>query len=151
MPDDLDSILDQALASYVPEPMPGLERRVLARVRRPNWRSWAAVGAVAAAVLLAVSWPTPSGPKPVPALMASVPLVNVLPNPDRQGGDVPRRASFVFRRPKALESVPVSPQEKRLAAAIQAHPEAFTNILAMGEPIQLLTTEPIEIKPLAVN
>jgi len=152
MPDDLDSILDQALAGYIADPKPGLERRVLARVRRSNWRIWVALSTVAAAALLFVSWPTRVvSPKPVPALTASVPLVEVLPNPDRKGGDVPRRVDLVLRRPKTLDSVPISPQEQRLAAAIQAHPEAFANILAMGEPIQPLTTEPLEIKPLAVN
>jgi hypothetical protein len=62
-PDELDRLLDEALASYSSEePRPGLERRVLKRVRaeraprRFGWWRWAvAVPVLASLLALAVT------------------------------------------------------------------------------------------------
>lgn len=58
--DQLDKALDAALASYIEEPRPGLERRVLARVRAEGdaampspWLRWTAAIAAAVCVIVA--------------------------------------------------------------------------------------------------
>lgn len=153
---DLDPLLHRALATYIAEPGPRLERRVLARIRRSHWLRWAAVGAVAATLLIMAMRPTaPHTALPLPHGWGSVKsaAVPIKQNPGREGGregrEVPRRPTLTAKqRPIAPTGVPLSPQEQRWAQIVQTHPELFANAPVPGETIQPLTTEPINIKPL---
>ena len=56
---ELDQIIDGGLASYVADPVPGLERRVASRAgqgARPTSGYWLLGGVAAAAAVLAVMW-----------------------------------------------------------------------------------------------
>ncbi len=63
---DLDRLIDGALSTYIPEPAPGLEQRVLVRVRKPS-RWWMPLVAVAAAVVIFVAIPEPDHARPADA------------------------------------------------------------------------------------
>ena len=146
---DLDPLLQRALATYLAEPDPHLERRVLARIRRPHWLRWTAIAAAAAVLAIVAKRPAPPTeriPSVKPSLAAEVnPAVA---KPDRQGGDISRPLAVAAKRPTAARTIPISPQELHLVRTAQTHPGLFANAPALGEPIQPLITEPIDIKPL---
>ena len=151
---ELDQIIDGGLASYVADPVPGLERRVASRAgqgARPTSGYWL-LGGVAAAAVLAVMWmpqsagvPSAVVPMPAPpviALTVSTPAAPVLP----AALQVRRRAVTVAKP----QGVPMSSEERQLLQLAQSHPELLQQVLT-DAPTQLsvpLSIEPIVIKPL---
>jgi len=160
--DDLETIIDGALAGYsAAEPLEGIERRVLNRLRADERarvrRSWAwgfalafAASVVAAFVLLQ--------PQPVPAPRAAR---IVLPNPVIEPAPArlqPPKRRAVGRRslPKARQfplPVPLNGEERALLALVERHPvearQAFAELQKRGE--EPLEITPIQIAPLPDN
>ncbi len=157
--DELDRLLDDGLAGYASaEPRPGLEQRVLARVRaeghaRPfGWFVWAA--AVAATIVLVAvqivdfhAKPEPvSAPSPVryaTPLMAATPRVV-----SRRVGHTPHRNPRPKRDQFPLPVAP-TPEERALSDFALRFPErAKAELADVNAPIQPVDIEPIQIEPL---
>ncbi len=150
---ELDQIIDGALESYVADPVPGLEGRVIGKAgqgTRPTGFAWL-LGGFAAAAVLAVMWmpqsvgvPQPAAP-PVMAVAVSTPAAPGSPAVRR----VWRQAVVPVARSRV---VPLSPEERQLLEFARSHPELFQKILAdvpvpLSEP---LSFERIVIKPLEI-
>lgn len=158
MQDDLDRLIDRALARYsAAEPLAGLEQRVLDRVRlaesgrRRRWR-WALVLAVPAlaASLLVVLAPKPKPPIAVAKIEAPPAPVIVLPAPP-----APRRVAKTRRAAPKPELPkrnlfptlsPLTGEERLLVQLAQANPQ-----LLLAKPVGEIEIKPIEIAPLKID
>ena len=151
---ELNRIIDGGLASYLADPVPGLDQRVQQAWTGQRTRPagvWLALAGIAAAALLAVMWmPRADTPAPVlapvlaPAQIAiHTPAVPVLP--------VLRMARPAVRtKASSSRGIPMSEQERRLLRFAQSHPELMQQLFA-DAPLQIaepLRIEPIVIKPL---
>ncbi len=143
--DELDPILDEALAEYRnAEPLGGLEDRVLWRVRqqaesqRMLWWRWSAI--IAAAIVLAiVAWIGWSGRvrhKAIPSLVVQKEIPRAEPSPD-----VPSTRAAKVHLPEAPHAATkVRQQASRLPATVQ---------LARVESAPMQEQFPSEIPPKA--
>ena len=169
-PDELDRILDAALANYASEePRPGLERRVIRRVRSASgerrvwlWQWAVTMAAVASLVLAAVLFrptpPTPpvarKGPSEPPAVVSRI-------APERPPRVAPARPRRVVHRPVVASSAlpkrdvfpaltPMNEQERAVLNLVARFPEQAHEILSEAAhpvlaPIEI---EQIQIPPL---
>jgi hypothetical protein len=164
MRDDLDQIIDRALAGYSgAEPLAGLEQRVLNRVRaeerarKRRWRWALAISVPAlAAILVAVLVREPE-----PALVAKfVPApvrVSAPPSPARPAVAVQKAP---LRRPKPRQVParvlpkkdmfptvsPLSSQERLLVGMAESHPNEL-----LTRPVEEIEIKPIQIAPLQID
>ena len=145
---ELDRIIDGGLASYVADPVPGLEGRVMSRAgqgTRPTGFYWifAAAAAVLAVMWVPQSVVVPMPATPVIAVAVSTPAAPVLP----VARQVRRRAAV-----PVAHGVPMSAEERQLLEFATSHPEllqVFTDApQQLNEP---LSVEPIVIKPLVIT
>jgi hypothetical protein len=148
--DDLDNILDTALARYSgEEPLAGLEQRVLnraraeGRVRRFRWGRWVLAIVVVCTITLAV---LPKRPLPTAKLGGGLQSARGF-SPAVANRSVPPRQARQARRP-ALP--PLSREERAWLALAARAPnpagEALLDLERRGtEPIQV---EEIKIEPL---
>jgi hypothetical protein len=162
MQDDLDKVIDGALAAYSQaEPLAGLESRVLTRVRtaktarRRLWR-WALPVPVLAAILVAV---LTRKPEPVPVARIAPPPVTV-ESPALAPPAVPRH--FAARppartpRPFVRAGLPkqemfptpsqLTKEERLLVELAQSHPYELT-----ARPVEAIEIKPIQIAPLQID
>jgi hypothetical protein len=149
MQDDLDRLIDNALAGYSSaEPLAGLEQRVLRRVRTVRRRRWWGLVLIpAAAVLVLALLPA----RHVDVAMAPPPRF-VEPEPI---GDatVMERSPQARRRPRRIQPnrnreyfptpTPLTPEERVLVELARTKPEQLP-----PPPAQELEIKPIEIAPL---
>jgi hypothetical protein len=149
--DDLDRMLDEALASYSSgEPRTGLSGRVMARVRSEGTRSrsWWWVLAAAAAVLACVAFvmeaPRSERMKPVVVKKVAPAQKPVEPSPAIAKIETPSPVPTHRRR-----SRPRLTQEERMLLALAQQPPEATNWLA--QPDKPLEVVPLEIRPLQVD
>ena len=152
-PDELDQLLNEALATYsAAEPRPGIAPRVLRHVRtaarpRPGWRAWVAIAVPVLATLwlLAVNHAVPvQAPAPPAALPPSLPaplIAHVVP-------EHPRR---VPRKERSPSPQPLTPEERALVALATQNPERAHELIEPAEPrpIEPLEIPKLEIPPLA--
>lgn len=147
---ELNRIIDGGLASYLADPVPGLDQRVQQAWTGQRTRPagvWLALAGIAAAALLAVMWmPRADTPADIPApaqIAIHTPAVPVLP--------VLRMARPAVRtKASSSRGIPMSEQERRLLRFAQSHPELMQQLFA-DAPLQIaepLRIEPIVIKPL---
>jgi hypothetical protein len=158
--DELDRILDAALASYsLQEPRAGLSARVMARVRTDSpssRRPWLllAIAAAALACLAITTLHWHSNPRPVvvtmtppvpavePAMPAPLPAQPPLPAPaPRTGRKLPQRERFP-------SPAPLTPEERVLVAFAQRAPQVA---LRFAQPDKPLEVEEINIRPLQID
>ena len=137
---ELDQIINGGLASYVADPVPGLEVRVIGRAgrkARPTGFYWifAAAAAVLAVMWMPQSAVAPMAKLPAVAVAVSTPAAPVLPVARR----VRRRAAV-----PVAQGVPMSDGERQLLRLAQSHPE----LLQFTDAATQLSVEPIVIKPL---
>jgi hypothetical protein len=172
--DQLDSMLDDALAVYsAAEPLAGLEKRVLQRLRAaeatshrpPRWTL--AFAAAAALVLVAIVMRGPRNPAPktegvarveIPAPLrpaAAVDRPRVTPKHDR--GRIAARLSpspeLLPKQEQFPAPAPLTAEERVLRSFVEGHPAEAQQVFAQlqrrsNEPIQI---EPIQIAPLLIN
>jgi len=146
--DELDRILDEALASYArAEPRAGLPQRVMARVRsdaKPSWRRWLLLPVGAALVLSAIAvemWP---GENPPPPPLARLDVIKV---PRVESG-----AAVIVKRAPRREPSPRPPtltsEERALLAFARVAPEAALQLTEPDKPVEI---EPIDIRPLKID
>ena len=137
---ELDRIIDGGLASYVADPVPGLEGRVMSRAgqgTRPTGFYWifAAAAAVLAVMWVPQSVVVPMPATPVIAVAVSTPAAPVLP----VARQVRRRAAV-----PVAHGVPMSAEERQLLELARSHPE----LMQFTDAPTQLSVEPIVIKPL---
>ena len=164
--DPLDRLLDDALAAYVnQEPRPGLERRVLNRVRaegaRPRFAflGWASPAAVLGCLLAVVLWnnraTVPAAPEMARAGVSPTPVVDAATESGkplrRQPGNT-RRASV----PKQAEfpvPTPLTRQERALVAFVSSAPDEALQTFGQPRPpeIEPLWIDEIELPPLQIG
>jgi hypothetical protein len=161
MQDDLDKLIDGALAGYSSaEPLAGLEQRVLNRARaerssrqRRGW--WTAVALAASAVAAALVAVAPQRRVPAPVAVVLPPPQVEPASPAVVSGAAPRPAAAVRRArgPRVLPKrnlfptpSPLSPQERLLVQLAESRPQ-----LLLGRPVDEICIKPIEIAPLQVD
>jgi hypothetical protein len=152
MKDRIDNLLDDALRSYAEQPRPGLEKRVLHRVRSKGrrWPIALPVFAVAAFVAcLVIVLPRKGSVAPVE--VETAPQIYEIPKgsqavsvairkPARSTIVLPKQATF----PKAT---PLTEGEQALLSLMRQHPDVG---LAVAASIRKTNSEPIEIEPLEI-
>jgi hypothetical protein len=164
--DELDKILDSALASYSQEePRPGLDGRVLnhiraaGEVRRFAWLRWAmAIPALVCLLVLALTfWSKrdliPRPPKPIPTVAKGLPVLPVAPQITQLAITRPTPKRLPKRLPKREQfptPTPLTAEERALLAFVAHSPKQAEQALAAMksrsvEPIQIAE---IHIKPL---
>ncbi|MBZ5619471.1 MAG: hypothetical protein LAQ69_12220 [Acidobacteriia bacterium] len=167
-PDELDKLLDEALASYSSEePRPGLEQRVLGRVRaagtqrRFGWWRWAvAIPVLASLLVVAITHrvkpqatiaertiSTAQPPATTDAASAEEPQAaaprrrhRVVTRPVVARSPLPRLS--VFPRPSAL-----SPEERALVDLVARFPDQAREVLIEADQ---RSAEPIEIRKIQI-
>jgi len=162
--DELDRIVDSAVRDFgAVEPPPGLESRVLNRVRfeeaRRPWTTmwyWALAGSAALAVIVtAWVWPQAKAPK-IPSPPAVVAAKRESPPPVFTT-TVPKRVAAAHHHARTrASSQHLSAEESALVALVSAHPEEAVSVVAdlrqkLSAPFQIasLSIAPIEIKSLS--
>ena len=145
MPDEIDRILDRALAGYSEVEAPvGLERRVLNRIRgerrRRGWR-WVWIAATAAAAGLVVIGVVREERPVAKKEQASLTLARQA----TKGDDLPHRKIVRRRRVRAPRPLPLTAEERALVALVEQHPEAVGGMAKSGDDVEI---PEIEIQPL---
>jgi len=145
---EFDQRLDAALAEYASvEPPPGMEQRILARLRaseaKPRfvwWRWAAAIPALACVVAVSVYRDAP--PVEPPRVTLVTPSAPVLSPPaaKRVSRPAPLPKREVFPTPS-----PLSAEERALLLLIAQSPEKARELLTPVEPEPI---KPIEIEPI---
>lgn len=155
--DELDRIMDDALASYsLQEPRMGLAGRVMVRVRadgvrrRSGWFQFAVVGSALSCVAIAmVLWRDEPRPQPVATVPAAAEKKAEQPR-DLPHPDTARRAKRA--RPPRLESFPgpspLTAEERVLIAFTQQAPEAALRLAQTDKPLEI---EAIDIRPIQID
>lgn len=126
--------IDEALRSYVDEPVPwGMEARILSRCRRRVW-IWPVFGLTAACCLLAMS--VVRSPRVAPVMRYRSLTVTARPEPAAASAAKQRR-----RKPSGVNA---------LWRFAQEHPEVAMQLTEEynSKPIELLQIEPISIEEL---
>ncbi|MGI9070253.1 MAG: hypothetical protein ACR2JB_02715 [Bryobacteraceae bacterium] len=171
--EELDKILDSALASYSQEePRPGLDGRVLNRiraageVRRLAWLRWMVAIPVFASFLLLVFWISDSSKPARSTFRASTEIRGhaAFQNRDRQGavnrpqthgarvaGSRPSAKHLRLRLPKREQfptPTPLTAEERALLAFVGRLPKQAQEVLADARS---RSAEPIEIKEVHIE
>jgi hypothetical protein len=176
----VDELLDSALAQYAQaEPRPGLEARLLARLRAEpepaafGWR-WLPMAVAAAVVLAAVlyfagsreSRPPEVAVRPKPALAPRVSAPPTAPGAQTPSAPVVSRASAKQPSPRApaatapprreqfFKPTALSEQEAALMRFVSQTPPDELRVLARqsrAEPIPELRVDALEIPPVVVG
>ncbi len=150
--DQLETILDDALASYSSEePRDGLSRRVMARVRMQRaaprwvWLHFAVAGLALAGLTLAVSVWRGEAPR-------SDSRLNTRPTEAHNKPPAPAQpVSPIKRMPRRevpLRPLPMTPEERALMALARQAPEALRQL---AEPDKALEIEALNIRPLQIE
>ena len=163
MKDELDRILDDALASYsAQEPRVGLAGRVMARVRsegertRRIWLLPAIAMAAAACVAIAMMlWRSDSATRPIviapvgPVIVKKVeqPPASLRPAVPRRV-EHPQHAARLPQRERFPSPDPLTPGERALLAFVQHSPEAARQLAQPGKPLEI---EAISIRPIEID
>jgi hypothetical protein len=160
--DELDKILDNALSSYSrEEPRPGLEGRVLNRIRearerrRLRWLHWALATPVFACLLLAVTFwttrdPAPNSRKPAPIVAKATPAPPPIATETVQT-TVTRRRLKPLHLPKREQfptPAPLTAEERALLAFVVHSPKQAQQLLA---DTNSHTMEPLQIKEIQIE
>jgi hypothetical protein len=158
---ELDKILDDGLSSYSrEEPRPGLEDRILNRVRAPrerrrfSWLRWAAAIPALACFLLAVTfWSTrdlkPKSRKPAPIISSKAPRPRIGPRVIQT--TLTRRRPKHVRLPKREEfptPKPLTAGERALLAFVARSPKQVEKLFSAANS---RASEPLEIKPIYIE
>jgi hypothetical protein len=158
MRDPVDELLDRAIAEYLEAPRPGLEQRVLRRVRsegRTLMPVWALAAVVSVCLLAFVLTRTDRVPETVhsgtqmpPALhmaqAAQSPQVHRVQKAARAvlPPALPKRATFPT-------PTPLSDGERALLSLSKRHPEMAAAVATrLNKTLEQLEIEPLEIRPL---
>ena len=160
--DEIDGLIDKALASYGAEPPLGLETRVMRRVRATRTRRnivLSFVPAIAACFAMVVML----GRKPE-VLVPPPTAIAVVPRAQETRVVQPvTTASVVHRRTSKRRSLPkqdvfptprpLTQEERLLLSMAQLPPEELKQVIAATEPkdIQPIEIEPIKIEPLHMD
>jgi hypothetical protein len=159
MPDDLERILEDGIASYADgEPLVGLDERIIARIRltaSPRnrvWGAWAALALIAAGI--AVFWMIPREPRLVANVVETkAPPLKPPPARTKRASFVPRRRSQIHRIPDLPKQTvfpapsPLTPEERRLVAMVEQDPQATAQAFAS---LRKRTRETLDIAPLVI-
>lgn len=159
--DELDKILDSALSNYSrEESRPGLEGRVLSRIRaaqersRFRWCQWAlAIPAFACLLLTITFWTTrdavPKSQKPAPLVANTAPPLPIAP------GVV--QTTVTRRRPKHVPlpkrgqfptPAPLTAEERALLAFVARSPKQAEELFSVAKR---RTSEPLDFKPIDIE
>ena len=163
--DELDRILDSALASYcAAQPRPGIEQRVIAGLsgakQHERWVRWLTpVPVLALALAIVAYWPSAQPPRvnvPRRVVQSTAPAER-----DADLQPVPATAKAVgFRKPRAVQPAvekaavfpmpsPLTAEERALMRLAASNPEILQNVqISHQQRNQPLTVEPIKIAPL---
>jgi hypothetical protein len=153
--DELDRLLDSALASYSDaEPLAGIEERVLRRVARSKRRPWLwwLAGAVPAAACLLVLLTNREAIAPPQLPVAPRAVETAQTRPEPAVVKAPPKPRPVQRRPQVARqdqfpiAMPLTAQERGLLELAAVAPEAL-----LVKPAVAIEIEPIQIKPLDLS
>jgi hypothetical protein len=148
MKDRIDELLDTAIATYVESPRPGLELRVIYRVRT-NRRTWYfLLPVLAAATLACVAFFFPHT-YTAPALEFH-PTIQPPPPIERSFARQIKKKTVLPRQSTFPMATPLTEGERALLALAQRHPDTATVVAANLKKTSsdLPEIEPLEIAPL---
>jgi hypothetical protein len=149
MKDRIDELLDTAIATYVESPRPGLERRVMNRLRaeRPAWRLIVPAFALAALGCMALFIPRHHA---TPPPLEIHPIAQAHPAPGKQISVVPINRKRAFPKQTTFPmATPLTEGERALLALSQQHPEEAARVAVnLKKTVSDLEIEPLEIAPL---
>jgi hypothetical protein len=158
--DNLDELIDGGLAAYTPEPLAGLENRVLTRVRldarrrRLGW--WVlAIPAIATLIVIAVFSTRGPAPRPQPVPMARVdrslaPAITTASHPPvrrrraKQHKELPKQDQFPT-------PAPFTPEERALIAVAQLPPAELEAVVESQNTWKEIRIAPLEIPPVQID
>ena len=151
-PDELDQLLNEALATYSSaEPRPGIQQRVLRHIRtaaaprRPWWQLAAiAVPALATLWLISIHHAVPVQAPAPPATLPPPVIAHV----DPPVAPVPQRPVRTRRREAFPRPAPLSAEERALVALAIQFPQQAPELVKPAEPRPI---EPIEIPKLEIS
>ena len=160
--DELDKILDNALASYPrEEPRPGVESRVLNRIRasrqerRFAWLRWAVtIPAFACLLLLALTFwskrdSTPKRSNPAPIIAKAAPLAPIAPAGVQMSVSRPRLKRLPVPKPEQFPTpTPLTDEERALLAFVARSPKQAEEVFADAKN---RSAGPIEIKEIQIE
>ena len=160
----VDDLLDAGLAQYRSvEPRPGLENRILARLRTEQkaapWRAWAwriGAGVVAAGVILAlVSQPRRQRPHTLPSVAESpksAPAVASLTPATAPARQTPVPRHNEPRRDVFPSPAPLSEEEKLLVSYVRKMPDGALGAFPEDDqPVASLRVPDLNIPPLEMK
>jgi hypothetical protein len=151
MKDELDQLLDEALACYsLEEPRAGLSARVMARVRaegsrsRGGWWLLAVATAAVACMAIALTMRTQSVPVKLTPVVVET-HAQMHPRVVAASHAPPRR---IARRDRFPSPAPLTREERSLLAFAQLAPEVARQL---AEPDKPLEVQPITIQPIEID
>ena len=143
---ELEQLIDSALPGYTAAPAPGLNQRVLRRVRRRPLRWWPLAAIAAAAAAAVVMLPTRPSVAPVKIThLQAVASAPAPPLPVKRATVVPKPIPIPSDR---FQNTPLSLGERRLALFAHAAPALAEQILV--DAAQRMS-EPLSIAPIAIE
>jgi hypothetical protein len=161
--DELDQILDSALASYcAQQPRPGIEQRVIARLLQPamrrHWLRWVVPVPALAGLLLITYWIKPSAsPASTPQYVVRKEPVkrDLQPSPATTVAQAAPGRKVRVMRPSVVKAAvfptpsPLTEEERVLVQLAASAPELLHSVqIDRQHWNQPLTVEPINIPPL---
>ena len=156
--DNLDSLIDHALASYTPaEPRPGLEQRILASVvaaSQPRTWAWRPAWVLAAAAALIAVVGLPVAFKSMRTQTAVVHLPVVAPPAIAEQHRSPQPAPALTssaRHTLAAHLRPAATEPEVPEAAAQSSPSLIASLTIAPIHNQPLTDEAIALKPITIT
>lgn len=149
MRDRLDELLDQAVATYIETPRPGLEQRVIYRVRTRTHpvRYLSPLTAAAALACLALFFPRPN---PITTQVGQTSVCLPIPTtPPTKPAPARPRPRALPKQPTFPMSSPLTEGERALLKLTQQHPDTAVTVAAnLKKTNSDLEIEPLDIPPL---
>ncbi len=156
--DELDKILNGALSAYsLEEPRPGLESRVLHRIRgrhefSSRWMPWIFVAPALASLLVIAFLRRETRLPDLPQIAVNIPVVSfklpLLAKAAPKSEKLPRDSRALPKQKEFPTPAPLTDQERILLAVMRRPPNETRRVFA---ELHMLNAEPIQIEEIHID